>query len=185
MRTDEDSHCGVTTETTTKSRSQVHVPAAQQRVPVRVAVLSNSTAVTAAHEWIPIRILRLSSDACTDPISSAFNSMLAMSMHQFSDKGSSSSTSNAFVSLDLQSFAMCPDLPHFKHLPSNPFLAFSNTFPVAFLRTLRHFTLRAPFCLLRHSDAQCLFLVAIPATDSGVPALSKTFGSSFGRSLRE
>ena len=44
MRTDEDSHCGVTTETTTKSRSQVHIRAVQQRVPVRVALLSNSTA---------------------------------------------------------------------------------------------------------------------------------------------
>ena len=48
MRTDEDSHCGVTTETTTKSRSQVHVRAVQQRVPVRAAVLSNSTAIAAS-----------------------------------------------------------------------------------------------------------------------------------------
>ena len=47
MKTDEDSHYGVTTETATKSRSQVHVRAVQQRVPVRVAVLSNSTAATA------------------------------------------------------------------------------------------------------------------------------------------
>ena len=48
MRTDEDSHCGVTTESTTKSTSQVHVRAVQQRVPVRVAMLSNSTAVAAS-----------------------------------------------------------------------------------------------------------------------------------------
>ena len=45
MRTNEDSHCGVTTKTT--SRSQVHVRAVQQRDPVRVAVLSNSTAAAA------------------------------------------------------------------------------------------------------------------------------------------
>ena len=45
MRTDEDSHCGVTTETT--SRSHFHVRAVQQRAPVRVAVLSNSTAAAA------------------------------------------------------------------------------------------------------------------------------------------
>ena len=49
MRTEEDSHCGVTTEKLRlrKSSSQVHVRAVQQRVPVRVAVLSNSTAATA------------------------------------------------------------------------------------------------------------------------------------------
>ena len=57
MATDEDSHCGVTTETTTKSRSQVHVRAVQQRVPVRVAVLSNSTAVAALDTVLGIPVV--------------------------------------------------------------------------------------------------------------------------------
>ena len=71
-------------------------------------------------------------------------------------------------------------VPRLAGLASESFLAFSGSFAVAILRTLR-LSFATTFLSLAALGRSVAFLLAKPASDPGVLALSRTFGSSLER----